>query len=169
MILIFLSISENSSSVTILPFKISQFLPCQYGCPLIFFRVIFYLILFLQAEQAPLWTQIIPPHFLHVHLDFSFLINSLIPLSAMHSKFSIMLIPYLPLYLLSRSFNLLQGYFSHFLEQNSHLFSFKISQFLIMHLLQDLIIAVSLHPGQWFFSRKYAMHNAQFIPHGAII
>ncbi len=29
-------------------------------------------------------------------------------------------------------------------------------------------IASPLHPGQWFFFRKYAMHKAQFIPQGAI-
>jgi len=81
-----------------------------------------------------------------------------------------MLIPYLVLYLLSRFFSLAQGNFPHISEHKSILFSFRISQWTIMHFLHDsgLPSDISLQPRHLFLSLKYPKQMAQFIPQGAI-
>ena len=67
------------------------------------------------------------------------------------SRLSIMLILYFVLYLLSRPFSLLQGYFSHLLVQYFQLFFSNCSQFLIMHLTHDFGFCLSspLQPGHF--------------------
>ena len=79
----------------------------------------------------------------------------------MSLRFSSMLMPYLALYLLSRFFNLLQGYFSHLSEQN--LFFLIVGQILMTHFLLH-----SPQPRQTFFSRRKALQMPQFMPQGAI-
>jgi hypothetical protein len=60
-------------------------------------------------EQHPLCTQIVPSQFGHDHLIVSYFIKSLMPLSLILPRFSIMLIPYFVLYLLSKCFTAAQG------------------------------------------------------------
>ena len=104
-----------------------------------------------------------------VHFFFSFFRNFLMPFFLINSRLSIMLIPYLIRYLLSRFLNLLHGNFSQLSEQNFQLFFFRILQFLIMHFLQYCgFLFISLQPGHLFFSLRYPKQIAQFIPQGAI-
>ena len=89
--------------------------------------------------------------------------NSLIPNFLMFSRFSIMLIPYFVLYLLSRFFSLVQGYFSH-LKQN--LVFFIVSQFLIIHLAQltDLFVSDSCASGATLFLSEIGHTNPAVHP-----
>jgi len=87
----------------------------------------------------------------------------------MFSRFSIMLMPYLVLYRLSKLFNLAHGKLSQpkqYLALEFNIFS----QFLIRHATQDFDLRLSSprQPGHGFFSLVYAMQRRQFIPQGAI-
>jgi hypothetical protein len=111
----------------------------------------------------------IPLHAEHDHFIFSFSINFLIPFFLMHLRFSISLILYFVLYLLSKCFRFLQGKSVHS-KQNFTLLFLICPQFLILHLaiLTGISVLRNLHPGHLFFSRKYAEQIPQFIPQGAI-
>ena len=103
------------------------------------------------------------------HRSFSFSIKALKPISLILSRFSIMLIVYFVLYRLSNCFNRLQGYFSHS-KQNLDWLSLIISQFLIMHFMQeaDLLVFSPWQPGHFLSFLRCARQTPQFIPHGAI-
>lgn len=106
-------------------------------------------------RQESLWTQMVRPHLPHSHLVFSFLTNSLTPDLLMFSRFSIMLIPYLVRYLLSRLLSRLHGYVSHASEQCFIFCSLRTGQFRIVHLTRELDLPSStfLQPRHRFFSR----------------
>ena len=125
------------------------------------FRVVFLLkvyilpyffLFFPQLKQYPLWTQMVPPHSGQDHLIFSFLTNCRIPNSLIFLRFSIMLISYLVLYLLSKCSRLPQGNFSHW-KQYFDLPFWNTSQVLILHLVRvtGLWVSEPLQPVHLFF------------------
>ncbi len=87
----------------------------------------------------------------------------------MFSRLSIILMPYLVLYRLSRWFSLSQGKLSQ-LKQYLTLPCTIFSQFLIRHVTQafDLALSSPRQPGHAFLSLVYARQRRQFIPQGAI-
>jgi len=113
------------------------------------------IIFFPQLLQRPVWTQIVPPNSSQVHLIFSLSRKLLIPKFFIYSKFSIMFILYLVLYLVSKCFNFSHGYFPHS-KQNFLLLLLKASQFLILHLTRvtRLFISGPRHPGHLFLSLR---------------
>ncbi len=90
----------------------------------------------------------------------------------MFSRLSIILMPYLVLYRLSKWFSVAQGKLSQ-LKQYLTLPCTIFSQFLIRHVTQDFDLALSSprQPGHafiYFISLIYARQRRQFIPQGAI-
>ena len=119
--------------------------------------------------HSDLWTHNNPPHSGHAHLFFSFSMKCLMPRLLRALRFSIILMPYLVLYRLSKWFSLAQGKLSH-PKQYLILPLTIFSQFLILHAIQDFDLELSppLQPGQAFLSLTYARQRWQFIPQGAI-
>jgi len=116
-----------------------------------------------------LWTHNILPHSGHAHLFFSFSTKRLIPKLLRALRFSIMLMPYLVLYRLSKCSSLAQGKLSQ-PKQYLILPLATISQFLIGHAIQDFDLWRSspLQPRHALWSLPYARQRLQFIPQGAI-
>jgi hypothetical protein len=93
----------------------------------------------------------------------------LIPNTLMLSRLSIMLMPYLVLYRLSKWFSRSQGKLSQLKQYMAPLCAI-FKQFLIRHETQafDLKLSSPLQPGHAFLSLIYARQRRQFIPQGAI-
>ena len=87
----------------------------------------------------------------------------------MFLRLSIMLMPYLVLYRLSKWSSLGQGKLSQLKQYLTSALTI-FSQFLIRHIGLDFDLKLSspLHPGHAFLSLPNARHRRQFIPHGAI-
>lgn len=98
------------------------------------YSVGFHLYLKPHAKQLSLCTLKPLPHILHLQTSSSLFRKVIRPCFLMYVRFSIMLIPYLVRYLLSRFSNLLHGYFSQS-KQNPDSVSDKKLQLTIKQLL----------------------------------
>ncbi len=119
--------------------------------------------------HSELWTHNNLPHSGHAHLFFSFSMKRLMPRLLTALRFSIMLMPYLVLYRLSKWSSLVQGKLSH-PKQYLILPLTIFSQFLMWHAIQDFDLELSppLQPGHASLYLTYARQRWQFIPQGAI-
>jgi hypothetical protein len=93
----------------------------------------------------------------------------LIPKFLMLLRLSIMLMPYLVLYRLSKWFNLVQAKLSQLKQYLTSAVTI-FSQFLMRHIEQDFDLRVSspLQPGHAFLSLPNARQRRPFIPQGAM-